>query len=67
MWYLHVHFVCARLLAFWAMAITFPSGLGDLNNHHARGEGASLHSIFVIHPHSGWFIAVRGARRRLKP
>ena len=22
--YLHSHFVCARLLAFWATAITFP-------------------------------------------
>jgi hypothetical protein len=27
MWYLHSHFVRERLLAFWAMAITFPSGL----------------------------------------
>ena len=26
MWYLHSHFVCARLLAFWATAITFPLG-----------------------------------------
>ena len=26
MWYLQSHFVCARLFAFCAMAITFPSG-----------------------------------------
>jgi hypothetical protein len=41
--------VCERLLAFWAMAFTFPLGAGDLNNHHPRGKGLLSHSAFC-HP-----------------
>ena len=38
MWYLQSHFVCARLLAFWATATAFPSGLATRAITMLEGE-----------------------------
>ena len=37
-----------------------PPAAGDLNNHHPGGDGASLHGIVAIHPHSGRLSMPRG-------
>ena len=47
--------------------VLLPLAAGDLNNHHPRGGGVSLHSIVAIHPHSGWIFVPHSVRHRLKP
>jgi len=42
--------------------VLLPLAAGDLNNHHPRGGGVSLHSIFASHPHSGWLSMPRVPR-----
>lgn len=51
--YSQSHFVCARLLDFWATATAFPSGHDDPGDRHARGGGVLLRSRSASHPLSG--------------
>ena len=40
MWYLHVHFVCAKLFAIRDILSVFC--FGGLNNHHSNRKNVSL-------------------------
>ena len=46
--------------------VLLPLAAGDLNNHHPRGGGVSLHIVSVIHPLSGWIFVPHSVRHRLK-
>ena len=47
-----------KAVRFLCHGVLLSLAAGDLNNHHPRGKGVLLHSISVIHPHSGWFFAL---------
>ena len=47
--------------------VLLPPAAGDLNNHHPREGGVSLHSFSTLHPLSGWLSVPHYARHRLKP
>ena len=47
-----------KAVRFLCHGVLLSLAAGDLNNHHPRGKGVSLHSISVIHPQSGWFFAL---------
>ena len=47
-----------KAVRFLCHGVLLSLAVGDLNNHHPRGKGVLLHSISVIHPHSGWFFAL---------
>ena len=44
MWYLHNHFVCARLLALCAIATPSFLAISELNNRYARRKDFNLQS-----------------------
>ena len=62
MWYLHNHFVCARLLALCAIAAPSFLAISDLNNRYARRKDLICKAKSILHPHSGWFHVSRASR-----
>ena len=54
MWYLHIYFVCDKLLAF--LAIFFLLSLYDRLEHPYCIAIGVFCITFADHPHSGWFI-----------
>ena len=76
MWYLHIHFVCAKLFAFLAIKITFPFVTNWLEQPYYNGKVIFLYNSLLHHPHSRWFCVSHtfvsllrnyGALNRLKP
>lgn len=61
--YLHIHFVCDRLQAFWAIRRHRPLDSDSLQPEQSQvsGEGRLCKAVWP-HPHSGWFLMRRAAR-----
>ena len=64
MWYLHIHFECDRLLAWFAMMAAFPGDTSQASVSYPIGRRPSSRKgeAFDAHPHSGCFISRRAAR-----
>lgn len=59
MWYLHIHFVCAKEFALLAIIITILSYFDSLNTFIIERMVIILYNIFWHHPHSRWFCCFR--------
>ena len=68
-WYLHNHFMCAKLVALCAIATPSFLAISDLNNRYARRKDFNLQSkkIFSTRIAGGFVFRVLHAINRLKP
>lgn len=68
-WYLHNHFVCARLVALCAIAIPSFLAISDLNNRYARRKDYNLQNkrIFSTRIAGGFVFHAVHVLNRLKP
>ena len=55
MWYLHIHFVCAKEFALLAIIITILSYFDSLNTFIIERMVIILYNFIWHHPHSRWF------------
>jgi len=55
MWYLHIHFVCAKEFALLAIIITILSYFDSLNTFIIERMVIILYNFIWYHPHNRWF------------